>query len=136
MKQMFLTIMGLCLALLLPQFSALAQTEQKVQTPEEMAGKEAEKLETMLNLEGWQVFYVDSTLQRNYAGLQAELQGLQDSKVENYDLYVTVRDKWMEKTDNAFKQFLTDEQWERYLKSGAGKNQKLRAKRAEKAKKQ
>lgn len=132
MKRMFLSILACSLFLLGAAPGALAQ--QKERTPEEIASQEAERLETLLDLEGWQVFYVDSILQNNYSHMQAELYGLRDSKVENVDLYVSVRDKWNQLTYDAFSKVFNEDQWNRYLKSGAGKEMKLRQKRAAKAK--
>ena len=132
MKRMFLSILACSLFLLGAAPGALAQ--QKERTPEEIASQEAERLETLLGLEGWQVFYVDSILQNNYSHMQAELYGLRDSKVENVDLYVSVRDKWNQLTYDAFSRVFNEDQWNRYLKSGAGKEMKLRQKRAAKAK--
>lgn len=132
MKRMFLSILACSLFLLGAAPGALAQ--QKERTPEEIASQEAERLETLLSLEGWQVFYVDSILQNNYSHMQAELYGLRDSKVENVDLYVSVRDKWNQLTYDAFSKVFNEDQWNRYLKSGAGKEMKLRQKRAAKAK--
>lgn len=129
---MFLSILACSLFLLGAAPEALAQ--QKERTPEEIASQEAERLETLLGLEGWQVFYVDSILQNNYSHMQAELYGLRDSKVENVDLYVSVRDKWNQLTYDAFSKVFNEDQWNRYLKSGAGKEMKLRQKRAAKAK--
>ena len=96
---MFFSILACSLLLLVAAPGALAQ--QKERTPEEIASQEAERLETLLGLEGWQVFYVDSILQNNYSHMQAELYGLRDSKVENVDLYVSVRDKWNQLTYDA-----------------------------------
>lgn len=132
MKRMFLSILACSLFLLVAAPGALAQ--QKERTPEEIASQEAERLETLLGLEGWQVFYVDSILQNNYSHMQAELYGLRDSKVENVDLYVSVRDKWNQLTYDAFSKVFNEDQWNRYLKSGAGKEMKLRQKRAAKSK--
>ena len=129
---MFLSILACSLFLLGAAPGALAQ--QKERTPEEIASQEAERLATLLGLEGWQVFYVDSILQNNYSHMQAELYGLRDSKVENVDLYVSVRDKWNQLTYDAFSKVFNEDQWNRYLKSGAGKEMKLRQKRAAKAK--
>lgn len=135
MKQMFLAIMAsvLCFSVLPEELQA--QNQQKERTTAEVAAQEAERLETLLGLEGWQVFYVDSVLQYNYAHLQAELRDMQASGVENYSLYTAVRDRWQDRTDESFRKYLTPEQWEKYLKSGAGKAQKARAKRAQKARK-
>lgn len=114
---------------------AQEQEEQKVQTPEEMAAKEADRLGDLLKLEYWQVFYVDSTLQHDFTALQDEMNKLQSARVENYDLYMSVRDKWFEQIDNTYKKIFTHEQWALYLKTGAAKNIKAREKRKEKMQK-
>lgn len=114
---------------------AQEQEEQKVQTPEEMAAKEADRLGDLLKLEYWQVFYVDSTLQHDFTALQDEMNKLQSARVENYDLYMSVRDKWFEQIDNTYKKIFTPEQWALYLKTGAAKNIKAREKRKEKMQK-
>lgn len=114
---------------------AQEQEEQKVQTPEEMAAKEADRLGELLKLEYWQVFYVDSTLQHDFTALQDEMNKLQSARVENYDLYMSVRDKWFEQIDNTYKKIFTPEQWAQYLKTGSAKNIKAREKRKEKMQK-
>lgn len=114
---------------------AQEQEEQKVQTPEEMAAKESDRLGELLKLEYWQVFYVDSTLQHDFTALQDEMNKLQSARVENYDLYMSVRDKWFEQIDNTYKKIFTPEQWSLYLKTGAAKNIKAREKRKEKMQK-
>ena len=125
MKQKFLFI--ICSVLVLSP--AFAQTPEKQPTPEELASKEAERLETLLELEPWQVFYVDSILQHDYAALQAELLSLQKAKVENYDLYMDVRDKWAEQIDNSYHRYFNEDQWAKYLKTGAARAKKARDKR-------
>lgn len=86
---------------------------------------ETEKLGSLLHLEDWQLFYVDSTLQHNYANLQEELQKLQRSRVENTNIYMSIREKWMEKTDESFKKYFTEEQWDKYLRNmGRGRKDK------------
>lgn len=96
----------------------LSAQEQKQPTPEEMAAKETERLESELKLEEWQVFYVDSTLNHNYTHLVEEMTRLQRSRAENPDLYFAVRDKWQVATETAYRRFFTDEQWAIYLKRG------------------
>ena len=108
---------------------AQEQGEQKPPTPEEMAAKEADRLADLLKLEYWQVFYVDSTLQHDYAAWQEEVKKLQAARVDNYDLYTITSDKWMEQIDKTYKKFFTPQQWAAYLKSGAAKQQKAREKR-------
>lgn len=121
-----------CLFLFAP-----AQAQNQPQTPEqqekqmiEYIDKEVKRLSDLLNLEYWQEFYVDSTLNHDLRARQEELQGMQKARVENADLYMTISDKWMEKIDASFKRFFTEEQWEKYWKAGAKRAQKERDKRA------
>ena len=95
----------------------------------EQIENEADRLQRNLNLEDWQVFYVDSTLKHDYPAMQAEIQKLMDAKVANRDMYIMVQDKWMDQIDATYKKFFTSEQWTAYLKQGAAKAQKARAKR-------
>lgn len=134
MKRLLYIILSM---LLFGSVNAIAQEqeEQKVQTPEEMAAKEADRLGDLLKLEYWQVFYVDSTLQHDYTALQEEMNKLQSARVENYELYMSVRDKWFEQIDNTYKKIFSPEQWALYLKTGAAKNIKAREKRKEKMQK-
>ncbi|MGM9737352.1 MAG: hypothetical protein ACI3ZT_02945 [Candidatus Cryptobacteroides sp.] len=115
--------------------SAQEQDEQKIPTTEEMAAKEADRLAELLKLDPGQVFYVDSTLQHDYAAWKEESEKLQRSRVDNYDMYNNVRDKWMEQIDKTYRRIFTDEQWAAYLKSGAAKSQKAREKRKAKIEK-
>ena len=107
---------------------AFAQ-QQDVPSLEEQIEKEAERLERVLGLEDWQVFYVDSTLMHDFPAMQAEMKELAESKVANRDMYIMVQDKWMDQIDATYKRIFTEEQWAAYLKQGAAKAQKARAKR-------
>ncbi|MGM9735083.1 MAG: hypothetical protein ACI3ZL_01595 [Candidatus Cryptobacteroides sp.] len=106
-----------------------AQEQQKQPDIYEQAEQEADRLQRVLNLEDWQVFYVDSTLKHNFPAMKAEFEKLSSEKVTNTSLYIAVQDKWLEKTDSAYMKIFNEEQWAAYLKSGAAKQQKARAKR-------
>ena len=106
-----------------------AQEPEKPKEVWEMAEEEADRLQRVLDLEDWQVFYVDSTLKHDYQELMTEAEKLKTSKVANSALYVAVQDKWMDKIEESYKKIFTESQWAAYLKSGAGKAQKARAKR-------
>ena len=125
---------------LLSLFSPAELRAQAPQSPEEQEkqlmefiDKEVERLSSTLKLEYWQQFYVDSTLVHDYHALQEEMQTLQNAKVSNSDLYIAVQDKWQERIYNSYHRFFNDEQWKKYLKSGAAREQKARDKRREKA---
>lgn len=116
--------------------STVSYAQQK-QDPEEQQkkmyeaiDKEIERLESSLNLEDWQVFKVDSIYTHDYMAMTEELQELSKKKVENTDIYYSVQDKWMEQIYNAFHKVLDEEQWAKYLKSGAERAKKNRDKRA------
>ena len=106
-----------------------AQEPQKAPDIYQQIEDEADRLQRILNLEDWQVFYVDSILKHNFPAMREEFEQLSKQKVSNTTLYMSVQDKWLEKTDSAYMKIFTKEQWAAYLKSGAGKQQKARAKR-------
>ena len=117
-------------------FFSGADTYAQQQEPvdlNKLAEEEADRLFKILDLEDWQVFYVDSTLKANFVSLQVELEKLHASKVSNTDFYQAAKDKCWDEIDANFKKWFTEKQWKAYLKSGAEKLQKQRAKRKEKA---
>ncbi len=114
-------------------FSSFAQQQEEGPDIYEQAELEADRLQRILDLEDWQTFYVDSTLKHDFPAMMAEMEALKAAKVSNTSMYIAVQDKWMEKIDAAYKRFFTESQWAAYLKNGAAKAQKLRAKRKAKA---
>ena len=118
--------------LFLGSFVASAQ-EQKQPDIYQQAETEADRLQKLLDLEDWQVFYVDSTLKHDWPAMIAEYDDLRMKKVSNSSMYQAVQDKWMEQIDATYRRIFTDEQWAAYLKSGAAKAQKAREKRRLKA---
>ena len=123
----------LSFALLAVCFAASAQQPQEGPDIYEQAEQEADRLQRILDLEDWQVFYVDSTLKHDLPAMMEEYDHLRQSKVSNVSLYQDVRDKWMEQVDVTYRKIFTDEQWAAYLKSGAAREQKAREKRRLKA---
>ena len=113
--------------------SNAAAQQQKQPDVYEQAEMEADRLQRVLDLEDWQVFYVDSTLKHDFPAMMAEYEELKASKVENVSMYQMVQDKWMEQIDATYKRIFTEPQWKAYLKQGASKAQKARAKRRAKA---
>jgi hypothetical protein len=106
-----------------------AQEPQKQPDVYEQAETEADRLQKALDLEDWQVFYVDSTLKHDFPAMMAEYDKLRAAKVSNAMMYQAVHDKWMEQIDATYKKIFTPQQWAAYLKSGAAKAQKARDKR-------
>ena len=116
-----------------------AGAQEKPLTPEEQEAKtfeaiqaETDRLTSLLDLEDWQVFYVDSILNNDYRALQAELNSMGQARVANSDIYIRTRDKWAEQMFVSMKKVFNEEQWAKFLKSGAGKEKKARDKRAAK----
>ncbi|MGN0189853.1 MAG: hypothetical protein ACI395_10085 [Candidatus Cryptobacteroides sp.] len=99
----------------------------------ELAEKEADRLQQLLNLDDAQVFYVDSTLKHDYPAMKDELDAMSRARVSNPDVYVSVQDKWMERIDASYKRIFNPEQWAVYQKNGGAKQQKARDKRKAKA---
>lgn len=110
-------------------FNLQAFAQQQAPDLFEQAEKEADRLQRILELEDWQTFYVDSTLKHDYTAMMAEYESLRNSKVSNTSLYQDTQDKWLDQIDLTYRRIFNDEQWKAYLKSGAGKAQKARAKR-------
>ena len=117
-----LMFMGVCV-------DASAQQQQETPDIYEQAEMEADRLQRILDLEDWQVFYVDSTLKHDLPAMIEESEQLRAAKVANVSMYQEVRDKWWDQIDATYKKIFTQEQWAAYLKQGAGKAQKARAKR-------
>ena len=107
----------------------ISAQDQKQPDIYQQAEQEADRLQRLLDLEDWQVFYVDSTLKHDYPAMIAEYDKLRASKVSNMTMYQTVQDRWMEQIDQTYKRIFTPQQWTAYLKSGAAKMQKAREKR-------
>ena len=115
--------------LLLCGIQAAAQDDKKTPDILESCELEADRLQRLLDLEDWQAFRVDSTLKHDYPALNKEIENLRASKISNSDIYQGVQDKWMEKIDESYRRIFTDEQWNRYLKQGAGRAIAARQKR-------
>lgn len=96
------------------QLSAQQQPEAK--SPEEMAIDEANKLEKELLLNGTQIFYVDSILRNNFVGLSDDMAALRARGSQDVNSYTTIREKWINKTMEAFKGILDEQQYIKYLK--------------------
>ena len=136
MKNIFLAVVCLLFSALtvFAQQNPPSQEEQEKKMSEYIQ-KEVDRLEMTLKLEDWQVFYVDSILNHDLRAMQEEMNNLSSSKVSNYDIYTRTNDKWAEKIYVAFRKVLNDNQWQKYLKSGAAREKKAREKRKAKLEK-
>lgn len=132
MKILRIAAIAALVALALPLAAQEQTAEQQEKALYEMIQTQVNNMEKALNLEDWQIFYVDSILTHDYRAMQAELIGLRNSKVSSQDRYYRVQDKWNEQIYNAIHGVLDEPQWQKYLKSGAAREKKNRDKRAAK----
>ena len=78
--------------------------------------------------------FLCTILTHDYEALRIELKSLRDAKVSNADIYQVTQDKWAEQVYVSLQKVFTEEQWNKYLKSGAARDKKARDKRAAKRK--
>ena len=132
-SKVYMIVAASVLMLMATCAEAFAQ-QQQPEGPDiyEQAEAEADRLQGVLKLEDWQTFYVDSTLKHDYPAMMAEMEDLRAAKITNVDIFQDVQDKWWDRIDASYRNIFTDEQWKAYLKSGAGKAQKMREKRRSK----
>ena len=121
---------------------AFAQ-QQGPQTPEqrekqmyENIQKQVDNLAETLDLEDWQIFYADSILTTNFGALAKEFEALGKNRVSDPEVYSRLQDACMEKNYNALHAILNEEQWTKYLKTGAARDKKARDKREAKRQQQ
>jgi len=92
---------------------------------EEMAEKHTKDLVRRLGLNESQEFYVDSILVANYTGVKSALEDLQRSGMQDPENYRHVNESWQQKTMDALKKVLDDQQYIGYLRYiGKGKDYK------------
>ena len=128
---------GIAALLLLPLLAGAQQPqaeEEELKQLRQVIDQTVANYETQLGLEDWQSFYVDSILTHDYEALRIELKSLRDAKVSNADIYQVTQDKWAEQVYVSLQKVFTEEQWNKYLKSGAARDKKARDKRAAKRK--
>ena len=103
---------------------ASAQDSQQ-KSPEEIAIEQADKIGKELKLNSTQMFYMDSILRHNYTEMYAEIEFARARGSQDQQTYKTLSDKWMQKTFDALKGVLDEQQYIRYLKlMGKGKEYK------------
>jgi len=117
------------LAFFLLSVPFLAAQDPQEPDVDQIINSQLETLTRQFKLDEVQVFFVDSILQHNYPAMVAEINEARKTGASNAETFQAVSDKWMDATDNAFQQFFTEEQWQRYLKSPYGKEKKRRDKR-------
>ena len=131
----FFRISIAALALMIGVSSSLsAQNEQQTEKEfYESIDSQVNRLTDLLELNDAQIFYVDSILVHDYSAMQAELKEMQDKKVSNPDLYYDIQFKWQDQVYYSFQKIFDEDQWARYLKSGAERDKKNRDKKRAKA---
>ena len=121
---------GITLMLLLPLGLWAQQSPQDEEKQFRQAiDTQIEEYTNLLDLEYWQVFYLDSIMTHDYTAMRDEIQDLSKARVSNSDAYQRVQDKWMEQMYQSFSKVFNEEQWDKYLKAGAQRDKRLRDKR-------
>ena len=123
---------AICVLSLLPFCAFAQQSPEEEKQFREALDKTVDTYTDQFDLEIWQTFYVDSILTHDYEAMREELKGLQAAKMTNQDAYTRIQDKWMEQMYVALQKVFNEEQWAKYLKSGAARDKKARDKRAAK----
>ena len=124
---------GITALLLLPLWAGAQQPQndaEELKQMREAIDRTIENYESMLDLEDWQTFYVDSILTHDYEALRLELRALQTAKMSSTDVYQQVQDKWAEQIYVSLQKVFDEKQWQKYLKAGAAREKKSRDKRA------
>ena len=137
MRYKSIKFFGITALLLLPLYAGAQQQTndaEEIKQMREAIDRQVDNYTTMLDLEVWQTFYLDSILTHDYEALRLELKALRDSKVSNSDIYLQAQDKWAEQIYTALQKVFNEQQWDKYLKSGAAREKKSRDKRAAKRK--
>lgn len=116
--------------------SSTACSQEDDNDPIAQAYKETERLSDLLKLDDLQKFYVDSVLQTNITGMFDDFERMKNSGYISRNTYKAISDKWAQKTYEAFRLILTEEQYYTYMvSSGKGKDLKEKKKAEEKARK-
>ena len=137
MRYKAIKFFGITALLFLPLWLGAQQPQDEEKELKELYDAiqtEVDNITNSLDLEVWQTFYLDSILTHDYMAMRDELKGLRDSKMTNADLYQQTRDKWNEQIYNSLEKVFNEQQWAKYLKSGAAREKKSRDKRASKRK--
>ncbi len=137
MRYKAIKFFGIAALLLLPLLAGAQQPQSEEEERKQLRqviDQTVASYETQFGLEDWQSFYVDSILTHDYEALRQELKGLRTAKVSNTDIYQVTQDKWAEQIYLSLQKIFTEEQWNKYLKSGAARDKKARDKRAAKRK--
>lgn len=136
MRQLIrLSIVALILAAGL-SFTVSAQNTDPQQREKELyeaIENQVNRLAEMLDLDDAQIFYVDSILVHDQTALQSELDELQKKKVSNIDIYMEAQYKWADQIYYSFQKVFREDQWAKYLKSGAERDKKTRDKKRAKS---
>lgn len=123
---------GITLISLFLCVGAFAQTQSPEEQEKQIRKSVDAQIESMtqsLDLEYWQVFYVDSIMMHDYTAMMEEIQVLSAARYGNSEAYQAVQDKWVEQMYQSFQKVFNEEQWAKYLKIGAARAKKARDKR-------
>lgn len=96
---------------------------------DEIAAKQVNELIDRYHLDDIQAFKVDTLLQHYVPIYNEELRRVRNAGASQIQSYQRVVDFWGDFFDNEYRKIFNDDQWNRYMKSYAGKEKKKRDKR-------
>ena len=102
---------------------------QKERAFDEIIAKQVEDIVERFKLDDYQAFKLDTLLQHFAPIYNEEMKRVKDSGAAQSASFQGVSDKWADFFDNEYQKIFTEEQWDRYLKSSAGREKKKRDKR-------
>lgn len=116
MKASKLLILTVTILFFSPLIYGQNQEQPPQKSPVELASEQADKLQRDLNLKDYQLFLVDSVLQRNFTDLTAKVDEMRVAGIQARESYKTVQDLFAAKIDDAFEKIFDKDQFQKYLK--------------------
>lgn len=125
----FILVAALFFSLSWTTCRAQQANQQKELSFEEIITKQVEDMVERYKLDDYQAFKLDTLLQHFAPIYNAEMKRVKDSGAAQSASFQSITDKWADFFDNEYQKIFTEEQWNRYLKSSAGREKKKRDKR-------
>jgi len=107
------------------------QEQPPEKSPVELASYQAERMQKDLGLKDYQLFLVDSVLQRNYTDLKAKIEEMRLTGIQTRESYSSVQDGFAAKIDDAFEKIFDKVQFTKYLKMSGRLKLYMKRKEAE-----
>ena len=125
----FILVAALFFSLSWTKCRAQQANPQKELSFEEIIAKQVEDMVECYKLDDYQAFKLDTLLQHFAPIYNAEMKRVKDSGAAQSASFQSINDKWADFFDSEYQKIFSEEQWNRYLKSTAGREKKKRDKR-------